>query len=102
MSQQFKTKRANVHTNPGGFKRLLCVLHKAKAGPKARLGLGFVITLKEELNSLCNATWITKILGPRSGIKACLSCGYVAFTFWASSIPGCLYRHPSQAYPQAD
>ena len=36
MSQQFKAKRANVHTNPGGFKRLLCVLHKAKAGPKAR------------------------------------------------------------------
>lgn len=36
MSQQFKTKRANVHANPGGFKRLLCVLHKAKAGPQAR------------------------------------------------------------------
>ena len=35
MSQQFKAKRANVHTNPGGFKRLLCV-HKAKAGPQAR------------------------------------------------------------------
>lgn len=34
--QQFKTKRANVHANPGGFKRLLCVLHKAKAGPQAR------------------------------------------------------------------
>lgn len=36
MPQQFKTKLANVHTNPGGFKRLLCVLHKAKAGPQAR------------------------------------------------------------------
>ena len=36
MPEQFKTKLANVHANPGGFKRLLCVLHKAKAGPKAR------------------------------------------------------------------
>ena len=36
MPEQFKTKLANVHANPGGFKRLLCVLHTAKAGPKAR------------------------------------------------------------------
>ena len=34
--EQFKTGLANVHANPGGFKRLLCVLHKAKAGPQAR------------------------------------------------------------------
>lgn len=37
MSQQFKAKRANVHANPGGFKRFSCVLHiRQKAGPKAR------------------------------------------------------------------
>ena len=36
MPEQFKTKLANVHANPGGFKCLLCVLHTAKAGPKAR------------------------------------------------------------------
>ena len=36
MPQQLKAKRANVHANPGGFKCLLCVLHMAKAGPKAR------------------------------------------------------------------
>ena len=36
MPEQFKTKLANVHANPGGFKCLLCVLHMAKAGPKAR------------------------------------------------------------------
>ncbi len=27
MPQQFKAKRANVHANPGGFKRFCSVLH---------------------------------------------------------------------------
>ena len=40
LSQQFKAKRANVHTNPGGFKRLLCVLHKAKQARRPATLLG--------------------------------------------------------------
>ena len=27
MPQEFKAKRANVHANPGGFKRFCSVLH---------------------------------------------------------------------------
>ena len=30
MSQQFKTKRANVHANPGDFEHFFCVLHVRK------------------------------------------------------------------------
>lgn len=36
IAQQFITGLANVHANPGGFKRFSCV-HKANAGPKAHL-----------------------------------------------------------------